>query len=384
MTPPSTSDPQERGPDAAIVVLMVDDQAMLGESVRRMLADQADIAFHYCQDPLLAQQRAAQLHPTLILQDLVMPQRDGLTMLDLFRADPLTRDVPVVMLSTKEEAETKARCFAHGASDYLVKLPDRVELIARIRHHAGGYIARLQRDAAFRALEASERQLAQLNSELATEVARSDALLLNIMPAKVAQELKRSGKVDAELHEDVCVMFTDFTGFTRITEQFTPRELVAQLNQCFSEFDAIVTRHRLEKLKTIGDGYLCVGGLTETQADALEQMVSAAVEIRDYSCRRKAEREAAGAPYWDVRIGIHIGPVVAGVVGVSKFAFDVWGDTVNLASRLEAASEPGRINVSLPVYERIAARWECEQRGLLPVKNRPGMEMFFVNQRRAG
>ena len=367
-----------------ITVLMVDDQAMFGEGVRRMLLSETDIGFHYCQNPLEAQELAEQVQPTLILQDMVMPQLDGIAMLDLFRNAPATRQVPVVMLSTKEDPEIKAKAFAHGASDYIVKLPDKIELIARIRHHAGGYIAQLQRNAAFRALEASESKLAILNRDLAAESAKSDRLLLNILPAKVAAELKQSGKVEAELHENVAVMFTDFTGFTRIAEGYSPQELVGQLNECFSAFDAIVTRYRLEKLKTIGDGYLCVAGLSEPRADALDDMISAAVEIRDYSSRRRAEREAnGGSAYWDVRVGVHIGPVVAGVVGVSKFAFDVWGDTVNLASRLEAASEPGRINVSRAVYDRIGTRWVCEPRGLLPVKNKQNTEMFFVDARRA-
>lgn len=368
-------------PRYRIAVLMVDDQAMVCEGVRRMLLSETDIDFHSCQDPLRAQLMAEEIQPSLILQDLVMPQRDGLSMLDLFRQTPATRLVPVVMLSTKEEPQTKAQAFARGASDYIVKLPDKIELIARIRHHAGGYIAQLQRDAAFRALEASEHKLAALNQDLEAEVAKSDRLLLNILPAEVAAELKRSGRFEPELRDNVAVMFTDFTAFTRVAERFTPRELVEQLNQCFSAFDAIVSRCHLEKLKTIGDGYLCVAGLTDSSPAALDDMIEAAVEISDYCRRRKQAKEAAGETYWDVRVGIHIGPVVAGVVGVSKFAFDVWGDTVNLASRLEAGSEPGRINVSHAVYERIAARWSCEPRGLLPVKNKQSVEMFFVNGR---
>lgn len=363
-----------------ITVLMVDDQMIVGESVRRMLLGEPDIAFHFCQDSLAAEQLAESLRPTLILQDLVMPQRDGLAMLERYRANPSTQQVPVVMLSTKEEPEIKAQCFALGASDYIVKLPDRVELIARIRHHGNGYLAQLQRNAAFRALEASEHKLAGLNRELEAEAARSDRLLLNILPARVAAELKRAGKVAAELHENVTVMFTDFTAFTRVAENYTPQELVRQLNECFSAFDSIVGRHGLEKLKTIGDGYLCVGGLSEPDPAALDETVAAALEIRDYCLERKTEQEAGGRSYWGVRIGIHVGPVVAGVVGVSKFAFDVWGDTVNIASRLEAAGEPGRVNVSREVYERVGERWPCQARGVMPVKNKAGMEMYFVER----
>jgi class 3 adenylate cyclase len=345
-----------------------------------MLMGEPDFTFHHCVDPQQVERVVRDTQPTLILLDIQMPQRDGFAVLDALRRQPATRQIPVIMMSTREEPETKAMSFARGAHDYIVKMPSRIELMARIRHHARGYVAQLERDAAFFALEKSREALAQANQELQAEMAKSDRLLLNILPARIAAELKQNGSVAGVLHDDVAVMFTDFSGFTRVAVEFTPGELVAHLNECFSEFDAISLRHRLERLKTIGDGYMCIGGLAEH--DSLEDVLDAAVEMRDYVLRRKAREELTGRAYWSIRIGIHIGPVVAGVVGISKFAFDVWGSAVNLASRLESASEPGRINVSRAVYERIADDWECQPRGLLPVKNHPDVEMFFVEGRK--
>lgn len=159
-----------------ITVLLVDDQAFIGEAVRRMLASSPDIDFHFCADPKVALQRAAEVAPTVILQDLVMPDVDGLTLLRSFRADPATRDVPMIVLSTKEEPKVKAEAFGLGANDYLVKLPDPIELIARIRHHSNGYIAHLQRNAAYEALERSEQRLAG-------ELAQAAKYVLSMLPA---------------------------------------------------------------------------------------------------------------------------------------------------------------------------------------------------------
>jgi sigma-B regulation protein RsbU (phosphoserine phosphatase) len=162
-----------------ITVLLIDDQPFVGEAVRRLLAPAADIDFHFCADPTLALQRAREVAPTVILQDLVMPEVDGLTLLRTFRADEATRDVPMIVLSTKEEPKVKAEAFSLGAHDYLVKLPDPIELVARIRHHSAGYIAQLQRNAAFEALKRSEQQLAG-------ELAQAAKYVMSMLPERLA------------------------------------------------------------------------------------------------------------------------------------------------------------------------------------------------------
>jgi sigma-B regulation protein RsbU (phosphoserine phosphatase) len=167
--PPRTV-PPDLADDATVVVLLIDDQPIVGHAVKTMLAAESDIRFHFCHEPLKAMELAAQLAPTVILQDLVMPEIDGLTLLKFFRANPATREIPMIVLSSKEEPVVKAQAFALGANDYLVKLPDRVELIARIRHHSRGYVAHLQRNEAYRKLAESERQLAQEVAEAAKYV----------------------------------------------------------------------------------------------------------------------------------------------------------------------------------------------------------------------
>ncbi len=225
----------------------------------------------------------------------------------------------------------------------------------------------------------SQRHLTHLYDELKIAKAKSDELLLNILPAKVADELKEHGRVAAELCDDVCVMFTDFTEFTALSRQLSPGELVEELNVCFSRFDEITARHGVERLKTIGDGYLCVAGLLSDDKNTPLAILRTALEIRDYIATRRCRAAEQQRPYWNVRLGLHIGPLVAGVVGVRKFAFDVWGDTVNVAKRIESAGEPGRINVTRDFLDRVQGSVLSEARGLIPVKGKGEMEMFFIN-----
>jgi class 3 adenylate cyclase len=174
------------------------------------------------------------------------------------------------------------------------------------------------------------------------------------------------------------VLFTDFTDFTRIAGEMNPKELVKELDYFFTEFDRIIDRHGLEKLKTIGDAYMCAGGVTDRSKDHALRAVRAASDIRDFMNRDRAERESGGRRPWNARIGIHSGPLMAGVIGRRKFAYDVWGDAVNVASRLESSGAAGEINISLNVYEMIRREFDCEQRGMIEAKNKGKIEMFFV------
>jgi len=207
---------------------------------------------------------------------------------------------------------------------------------------------------------------------------RSDSLLLNILPEETAQELKISGKVKAKKFESVTVLFTDFKGFTSYSNNLSPEVLVETIGFYFSKFDAIIEKHGLEKIKTIGDAYMCAGGLPFPTENHAENMVKAAMEIAEFVVETKKNVKATEMNF-DVRIGINTGPVVAGVVGAKKFAYDIWGDTVNIASRMESNSEPGKINISENTYELIKDQFDCEFRGELEVKNKGMMKMYFVN-----
>ena len=179
---------------------------------------------------------------------------------------------------------------------------------------------------------------------------RSDELLLNILPEEVAEELKDTGAAQAKHFDTATILFTDFKGFTQLSEKVTPAELVAELNTCFKEFDLLMTKYRIEKIKTIGDAYMAAGGLPDPQHGSPADVVRAALEMQDFMKRHKAEREAAGKPFFEMRVGIHTGPVVAGIVGVKKFQYDIWGDTVNTASRMESSGEVGQVNISEATY----------------------------------
>ncbi|HPS61777.1 MAG TPA: adenylate/guanylate cyclase domain-containing protein [Bacteroidales bacterium] len=223
------------------------------------------------------------------------------------------------------------------------------------------------------------RNQKRLNRLLDDARQKSDQLLLNILPHETAEELKQTGEAKARKFDEVTVMFTDFKDFTQASERMSAEELVDVINYYFTEFDRIVTRHNIEKIKIIGDSYMCAGGLPVPNTTHAADVVAAAVELRDFILAQKERREEEGKPYFEIRIGIHTGPVVAGIVGLKKFAYDIWGDTVNTASRMEGAGEPNRVNISSATYERVKDRFACTYRGKVSVKHKGEIEMYFVS-----
>ena len=223
-----------------------------------------------------------------------------------------------------------------------------------------------------------EQLLFEKNQFLAAEKEKSENLLLNILPKKVADELKATGTNVPQYFEMATVIFTDFKEFTRISQTMTPAELVEEINEYFTAFDQIVKKYNIEKIKTIGDAYLCVGGLPHINNTNPTDAVMAALEFQEYVRERKAKREKQDLPFFDLRIGIHTGPVVAGVVGASKFAYDIWGDTVNTASRLESTCEEGKINISQYTYEHIKDQFLVEHRGKIEAKYKGMIDMYYV------
>jgi len=215
-------------------------------------------------------------------------------------------------------------------------------------------------------------------SKVKREKQRSDELLLNILPSEVAEELKETGTAIAKNYEMVTVLFTDFKGFTAISEKLRPDVLVAEINYCFSAFDNIITKHGVEKIKTIGDSYMCAGGLPLANTTNPEDVVRAGLEIRDFMLKYKKEKEATGAFAFEIRIGINTGHVVAGIVGIKKFAYDIWGDTVNLASRMETSGEPGEVNISASTYNFVKEKFNCKYRGKINIKGKGDADMYFV------
>jgi adenylate cyclase len=239
---------------------------------------------------------------------------------------------------------------------------------------AGGIYSRLRYVRKSKAIIESERD-------------RSDNLLLNILPADIAAELKATGKADARDFDLVSILFTDFKEFTQTSEKLTAQELVSEINTCFEAFDAICEKYKVEKIKTIGDSYMGAGGLPIPSDDSVENTVMAALEMQAFIVKRYKLKVESGYPAFEMRVGIHTGPVVAGIVGVKKFQYDIWGDTVNTASRMESNGEVGKVNISQSTYELIKTkvnlpaegRFKFESRGKIEAKGKGEIEMYFVN-----
>lgn len=222
-----------------------------------------------------------------------------------------------------------------------------------------------------------EQKVRERTVELAQEKQKSDELLLNILPAETADELKQTGHAKARFYENVTVIFTDFQGFTEHSSHLSPDDLVQEINVCFRAFDEICETHKIEKIKTIGDAFMAVGGLPVPNSTHAEDVMKAALKMRDFIAQRNTAGNGAGL---GLRIGIHSGPVVAGVVGSKKFQYDIWGDTVNVAARMEAAGKPGKINISRSTRDLIAERFHCVSRGKIAVKGKGPVQMYLADR----
>ena len=327
-----------------ITVLLVDDQHMIGEALRRMLAPENDIDFHFCQDPTKAIKTANRIHPTVILQDLVMPEIDGLTLVRYYRANVATRQVPLIVLSSKEEALTKAEAFALGANDYMVKLPDRLEILARIRYHSRGYINLLERNEAQAQLEKANRLIRKTFGQyLSDDIV--DAILESPEGAALGGE-KRF----------VTIMMTDLRGFTAIGERLPAEDVVGIINIYLETMTEIVLKYHGTIDEFIGDAIFVIFGAPILRDNDAKRAVACAVEMQlamtevNKRCREK------GYPAVHQGIGINSGQLVVGNIGSKKrMKYGVVGRNVNLTSRIESYTVGGQIFISENTME------ECGQ-----------------------
>ena len=226
-----------------------------------------------------------------------------------------------------------------------------------------------------------EKIVQERTKDLAREKEKSDNLLLNILPKQTADELKNQGYTNARSYDSASVLFTDFVGFTTLSEKLDTEDMVEKLNFCFKGFDDIMVEYGLEKIKTIGDSYMCAGGIPTTCDDHPEKVVSAALDMIKFMKEFNSTQLGEGQSQWHIRIGVHTGPLIAGVVGKMKFAYDIWGDTVNVASRMESSGASDRVNISDRTHSLVQDKFTCVHRGKIPAKNKGDIDMYFVEGR---
>jgi class 3 adenylate cyclase len=312
----------------------------------------------------------------LIIMDWEMPVMNGIQALEQLKNDPATNDIPVIIITASGNLQT---AFDAGAIDFLRKPVDQVELLVRVKSTLSMFklIKNIVKQTEM--LELQSHELEQKHQTLKEEQKKSDDLLQNILPYEIAEQLKNKGYVDAKTYRRVSVLFTDFKGFTKISEKLSPQEIIKELSIFFAKFDEIIGGHFIEKIKTIGDAYMCVGGLPLRNKSNPIDTVLAGLEMQQYVNIYNEEKKKNGEETWNLRLGIHTGKVVAGVIGKKKFAYDIWGDTVNTAARMESAGEIGKVNISGETYKYIQEYFDCEYRGKIEAKNKGEIDMYFVH-----
>jgi adenylate cyclase len=351
MSAPETIDVVEATtlPKHAIKVLLVDDQAIIGEAIRRMLAPEKDIIFQFCNDPTAALHMANKFAPTVILQDLVMPDIDGLMLVRFFRANAATRDIPLIVLSTKEEPKIKAEAFALGANDYVVKLPDKLELLARIRYHSKGYISRLERNDAYKALEQMAKELQLHNRFIRKTFGRylTDDVVKSLLESP--EGLKLGGE-----RRKVTLMMTDLRGFTSMSGRLAPEQVVAMLNRYLGTMVEVIQQYQGTIDEFIGDAIFILFGAPVQRDDDAERAVACAMAMQLAMAGVNAQNRAEGLPEVEMGIGIHTGEVVVGNIGSDRRTkYGVVGSHVNLTARIESYTVGGQVLISEDTWHEI-------------------------------
>ena len=298
--------------------------------------------------------------PAMIISDILMPVMDGYRMLEHLKADPKLRHIPVVVISAVDDLDSAVKCIELGADDYLPKPFNEVLLKARVG-------ACLEKKSLY------EKEKEYLNL-LEIEQAKSERLLLNVLPGPIADRLRQKPGAIADGFEDISVLFADIVDFTKISARRSPGKVVGLLNEIFSGFDLLAEKYGLEKIKTIGDSYMVVGGLPTPRTDHAEAVAEMALDMQVEISRFTGD----DGQIFRMRTGINTGPVVAGVIGRNKFIYDLWGDTVNTASRMESQGLPGCIQVTRQTYERLRGKYLFEERGVIHVKGKGEMPTYLL------
>ena len=400
--------------DGGRQILMAEDSPVQGVVLRRALENNS-FEVRWARDGKQALDLAREQKPDLIISDIEMPHMDGLTFCRTVKNDPDLRHVPFILCTSLSSPEDIIVGLENGADGYVTKPYDEKYLMYRVSALLSNpirvddklepveiyYAGRKHKIVADRLqilnlllstyentvkqnheLVETQIQLRKINQQLDHSLGEADRLLRNILPQQVADELKKQGATDPVSYESVTVLFTDFMGFTQIAENMQAEELVSEMDKCFSFFDQICDAYKLEKLKTIGDSYMCAGGIPTPNRTHPVDAVMAAMEIQSFMAQMGELKQMAGEPFWHLRLGINTGPLVAGVIGDKKFSYDVWGDTVNVASRMESSGVNERVNISRNTYELVKDFFDCEYRGKVQAKNKGEVDMYFVQRLR--
>ncbi len=338
-------------------LLVVDDDSMNREMLARRL-QRSGFNITTAENGRIALELLKQRAFDLVLLDIIMPELNGFHTLEFIKADPKLRHLPVIMLTALDEVDSTVRCIEAGAEDYVPKPFNTIILHARI-------------NASLEKKRLRDQEQAYL-SELQAERAKSDRLLLNVLPTAIADRLKQGERTIVDSFREATVVFADIVGFTSFSANIAPSRTVQLLNDLFSGFDKLAETYELEKIKTIGDSYMVVGGVPTPRPEHAERCALMALdmlEVLNHFNRRNSLT-------LDIRIGINSGPVVAGIIGTRKFSYDLWGDTVNVASRMESHSLPGMIQVSPSTHALLVDKFILEERGQIDVKSRGFMSTY--------
>ncbi len=334
-------------------ILIVDDTPFNLRLLSKLLTEQGYDVGKALNGPLALKSAQAE-PPDLILLDISMPEMDGYEVCERLKSHPQTSQIPVIFLSALDEVFNKVKAFSVGGVDYITKPFQPEEVIARVQTHLN---------------------IQALQNALKKEQEKSERLLLNILPESIVQELKEKQTSTPKQYEEASFLFCDIVSFSPNTSPMPPGDVVSLLNKIFSIFDELAQHHGVEKIRTIGDAYFIASGLPLVRPDHAEAMADMALDMQN----------AIAQFYWPtgeplrLRIGINTGgPVVAAVIGTKKFAYDVWGDTVNIACRMENHGLPGRIQVTEATYERLKYNYELEERGAIAVKGRGEMITYWL------
>ncbi|MFQ4136347.1 adenylate/guanylate cyclase domain-containing protein [Nodosilinea sp. PGN35] len=354
-------------------ILLVDD---IPDNLR-ILSTILEADGYHCRKAIsgaLALNAIALAPPDLILLDITMPTMDGFAVCRQLKATPATQDIPVIFLTARDAEAEKEEAFRLGAADYIVKPFMAYEVLLRVKHQLALRWQQQQLQSQNQQLQAEikERQLAE--AELRRQRQRSEELLTNVLPFQIAQRLKEREQAIADHFDAVTILFADIVDFSTVAARLTPCELVHMLNLMFSKFDELAAIYKLEKIKTIGDAYMVAAGVPSSRPDHAQAIAQMALDmqatISDF-------QRPDGRPF-ELRIGINSGSVVAGVIGIRKFIYDLWGDTVNIASFMETTGEAGKIQVSEFTYSHLKDHFTLEPRGPVCLKSGDSMPTYWL------